>query len=128
MPSDKRQIASTVAQENAQVARGEYSEALERRENADRQAEQAAEALVEAWTGHCASLVQLRFDHTGPLQQLAEWTARPEGDNPAQLALSAARMLPCSGTACASLGSKPGVKTCAGSARPWSRARTTGGW
>ncbi|MDR1934293.1 MAG: TIGR02680 family protein [Candidatus Accumulibacter sp.] len=89
----RHQAALTVAQDNAQAVRGEFDEALERREEADRQAEQAAHALVEAWAGHCAGLAQLRFDATEPLQQLAEWTARPEGDNPAQAALSAAHRI-----------------------------------
>jgi len=77
-------------QENTQIARGELDEALAQREQADQRAEQVGKTLVEAWSDHCASLLQLRFETEHPLRRLTEWTARPEGDNPAQIALFAA--------------------------------------
>lgn len=88
--ADKRQTALTLAQENAQIARDELDEALEQRDMADQRAEQEAETLVEAWSGYSSNLAQLRFDAAEPLQRLADWAARPEGDNPAQAALATA--------------------------------------
>lgn len=74
-------------QGNVRVIRSEMDIALAQREHADEQAEQAGSGLLHAWSEHCASLVQLRFDTEQSLLQLAEWTALPEGDNPAQMAL-----------------------------------------
>lgn len=87
---EQRQTALATRQENAQVARTDTEDALQQRERADRDTEQAGAALVEAWSGHCANLRHLRFDATEPLQRLADWAARPEGDNPALSALTLA--------------------------------------
>ncbi|MDR2626153.1 MAG: TIGR02680 family protein [Zoogloeaceae bacterium] len=87
---DRRQAELQSAQNNVQTFRADLEDALARREAADRQAEKAGEVLLEAWCGHCAGLAQLRFDADEPLRLLANWTPRPEGDNPAQAALSAA--------------------------------------
>ncbi|WDM68004.1 MULTISPECIES: TIGR02680 family protein [Xanthomonas] len=90
---DTQQAAAAAAEEHAQTTRDDCNDALERRAHADRQTEQAADALVQAWSGYCDTLVQLRLEAAVPLQQLAEWTTRPEGDNPAHAALSAARQV-----------------------------------
>jgi uncharacterized protein (TIGR02680 family) len=87
---DRRQTELNGARDNAQTFRDELDDALMRREEADRQAEAAGEALLDAWCEYCAGLAQLRFDAGEPLRLLADWTPRPEGDNPAQRALSAA--------------------------------------
>jgi len=87
---DRRQQALTFALDNAQSTHNEWEEALLRREQADQQAEQAGDALVQAWSTHCADLGQLRVDADTLLRQLAEWSARPEGDNPARAMLTGA--------------------------------------
>ena len=84
------QMRLSAAQEAVQASRDELDAALARREQADQAAEAAGEALVEAWSAHCAGLVQLRLDAEAPLQRLAEWVPRPEGENPAQAALAGA--------------------------------------
>ncbi|MFW7267016.1 TIGR02680 family protein [Gluconacetobacter sp. Hr-1-5] len=84
------QTLLTGAREHAQAARTDLDDALERRERADRGAEQAGQALVEAWSRHCAGLVQLGFDADEALRRLVDWTLRPEGENPALGALSVA--------------------------------------
>ena len=72
---------------------GELEQATERRSTADAGVEQAGQALVQAWASHCAGLVQLRFDHHGPLEALNDWVLRAslDSDNPARLALQAAQ-------------------------------------
>ncbi|WP_340649644.1 TIGR02680 family protein [Pseudoxanthomonas winnipegensis] len=85
--ADRRQVVVAERRNALQVARTETGDALERREQADHSAESAGESLAQAWAGHCAALRYLRFDADEPLRQLAEWTARLEGDNPAQGAL-----------------------------------------
>jgi len=87
---DGHQRTLTLLQDGARAARDELDEALEQREMADQHAAHAAETLVDAWSSHSAGLTQLRFDVAEPLQRLADWAARPEGDNPAQTALAAA--------------------------------------
>ncbi|MCD9005748.1 TIGR02680 family protein [Luteimonas sp. XNQY3] len=84
---DRRQTVVAERQNAVQVARTETGDALERREQADRDAESAGESLTQAWAGHCSALRYLRFDADQPLRQLADWAARPDGDNPAQAAL-----------------------------------------
>ncbi|HCH7770174.1 TPA: TIGR02680 family protein [Pseudomonas aeruginosa] len=74
-------------QEHLRAMRSEMDVALAQREQADERSEQAGSALLEAWSEHCTSLVQLRFDAEQPLLRLADWAANPEGDNPAQVAL-----------------------------------------
>jgi uncharacterized protein (TIGR02680 family) len=86
----QRQALLAAAQENLQASRDELDAALDRRGEADQRAEDAGQALLEAWSGHCAGLVQLRFDADEPLRRLADWTLRPDGENPVQAALSAA--------------------------------------
>ncbi|MDR2032254.1 MAG: TIGR02680 family protein [Azoarcus sp.] len=87
---ERRQTALKNAQDNVQTFRDELDDTLTRREEADRQAEEAGEALLEAWAGHCTGLVQLRFDAGEALRLLADWTPCPKGDNPVQTALFAA--------------------------------------
>lgn len=87
---DNRQALLAIALEERQARQLELDEALTQREASDREAEQQAALLVENWAEFCAHLKHLHFDATGPLQQLAEWAARPEGDNPALTALTTA--------------------------------------
>jgi len=84
------QAMLTAAEEAAQVARNDLDDALSRRELADQEAEQAAQALVEAWAEHCAGLRQLHIQADEPLRHLVDWSVRPEGDNPAKTALTSA--------------------------------------
>lgn len=84
------QQALTLALDNAQSTRNEWDEALLRREQADQRAEQAGHALIQAWSRHCVDLGQLSVDADALLRLLAEWSAQPEGDNPAQAALTGA--------------------------------------
>ncbi|MFM1659742.1 TIGR02680 family protein [Pseudomonas aeruginosa] len=77
-------------QENVRTIRGELDTVLEQREQADQQAEQEGSVLLEAWSEHCTSLVQLHFEAEPILLRLAEWVACPEGNNPAQAALDTA--------------------------------------
>lgn len=86
----QQQAVLVSAQSITQAARNELEEALAQRERADKHAEQTGEALVDAWSAHCGGLVQLHLDTDDALRRLADWTLRPEGDNPAQMALSAA--------------------------------------
>ena len=90
-----RQAGLALAQKHeAQRERqGELEQAAQRRGTADAAVEQAGQALVEAWTAHCAGLVQLRLMDDGPLQALNDWVllAAPDSDNPARLALQAAQ-------------------------------------
>lgn len=88
---DTRQVACNVHRQAVQAAREDSTQALERREFADSAAESIGESLVQAWTAHCESLRQLRLDADAPLQALIDWIARPQGDNPAQVALEDAR-------------------------------------
>ena len=87
---EKHQAVEVLEQENLRSVRAELDAAIEQRRQADLQAEREGAALVEAWAAYAASLVQLQFDAAEPLRLLAEWAARPEGDDPARLALSAA--------------------------------------
>lgn len=87
---DRRQAARVLAETHQRDARTELDEALEQRQQADLAAECEGIALTESWSRYGADLVQLQFDATGPLQQFALWVARPEGDNPALEALTAA--------------------------------------
>jgi uncharacterized protein (TIGR02680 family) len=87
---DRRHAALTTADEHARALRGELDEAVEHRGRADSRAEQEAAALVAAWSRFGTDLVELCFDSAAPLAQLAEWAARPEGDNPAAVALTGA--------------------------------------
>ncbi|WPP46913.1 TIGR02680 family protein [Pseudomonas sp. AN-1] len=83
----QRRAVLASKQENLRIVSDELDAALAQREQADRQAEQQGSALLEAWSAHCAQLAQLRFETEQPLLRLAEWVARPEGENPAQTAL-----------------------------------------
>lgn len=88
---DRYRVTLKSARDNEKIVRDEVSEVLERRDDADLKAERTADVLADAWADYCAGLLQLRFDDVEPLQLLGAWTARPEGDNPAQAALSVAR-------------------------------------
>ena len=91
--AELQQAGLTLAQrQEAQRERqAELEEAAERRGTADTTAEQAGQALLEAWTSHCASLVQLRLDGDAPFDALNDWVLRADGENPARLALQAAQ-------------------------------------
>lgn len=84
---DRRKTVVVERRNAMQLALSETGDALERREQADRDAESAGESLTQAWAGHCSALRYLRLDADEPLRQLADWAARPDGDNPAQVAL-----------------------------------------
>ncbi len=86
-------LALAQRQEAQRERHGELEQAAERRSEADAAVEQAGQGLVEAWTSHCAGLVQLRLDDGGPLQALNDWVLlpAPDSDNPARLALQAAQ-------------------------------------
>ncbi|TAM05171.1 MAG: TIGR02680 family protein [Paraburkholderia sp.] len=68
----------------------ELEEAIERRAEADLDAETTGNALIDAWTKYCAGLEQLRFEPQNALSELAGWTARPDGINPVHSALTTA--------------------------------------
>lgn len=87
---DRQHTAASLAEEQFQSARSERDEALELREQADLYAEHQATALLDAWTDYSTGLVELHFDDTQPLSELADWVARPDGDNPAEAALQSA--------------------------------------
>ena len=87
---DRRQMARVLAETRQRDARTELDEALEQRQQADLAAEREGSVLTESWSRYSADLVQLQLDALGPLHALAAWAARPEGDNPALLALTAA--------------------------------------
>lgn len=82
------QNAQSFAQEQALFTRNEWEDALQRREAADQQAEDAAGAMVQAWTTYCANLVQLSVSADALLHTLTDWSANPEGENPAQVAIT----------------------------------------
>lgn len=86
-------LALAQRQEAQRERQGELEQAAERRTEADAAAEQAGQALVEAWTSHHAGLAQLRWDDNGPMDALNDWVllADPGSDNPARLALQAAQ-------------------------------------
>jgi uncharacterized protein (TIGR02680 family) len=86
-------LALAQKQEAQRERQGELEHAAERRGTADAAVEQVGQALVEAWTAHCAGLVQLRLDDDAPLEALNDWVllAAPDSDNPARLALQAAQ-------------------------------------
>ena len=86
-------LALAQRQEAQRERQGELEQTAERRGAADAAAEQAGQALVDAWSTHCASLVQLRLDDDAPLDDLNDWVllAHPDSDNPSRLALQAAQ-------------------------------------
>jgi uncharacterized protein (TIGR02680 family) len=65
----------------------ELEDALGKRAAADGNAELAASGLIEAWGAYIGTLTQLRLHESAVLPQLAAWTARPEGVNPANATL-----------------------------------------
>ncbi len=85
-----RQAALHIRQEAQRERQAELEEAAELRATADQQAEDASEALQDAWAAHCAGLQQLQWDGAPALEQLATWTLGLEGPNPAHAALTAA--------------------------------------
>ena len=86
-------LALAQRQQAEREHQADLEQAAERRGAADAAAEQAGQALLEAWASHRAGLVQLGWDDDGPLQALSDWVmqAAPDGDNPARLALQAAQ-------------------------------------
>ena len=85
-----KQTALQTAQSTQRERQAELEESVELRALADQQAESAGNALADAWRAHCARLVQLRFDTTEPLEQLAAWLALPHGPNPVTTVLTQA--------------------------------------
>lgn len=90
-----QQAGQTVARylDEQRERHGELEDAVERRNAADAAAEQAGQALMEAWTAHCASLVQLRLDDDAALRALADWIllADHAHENPVRMALQTAQ-------------------------------------
>lgn len=78
-------------EEHRRERRAELEDAAERRAEADEQAERAGSDLLDAWTAHCAALVQLRFDAAAALAALGDWVLDPRGESPARQAFAAAR-------------------------------------
>ncbi|MEP7099027.1 MAG: TIGR02680 family protein [Burkholderiales bacterium] len=82
-------------QEAQRERQAELDDAAQRRGQADAAVEQSGQDLVDAWSTHCASLVQLRLPDDAPLHALHDWVVRAStgdaGDNPAQQALQAAQ-------------------------------------
>ena len=91
--AEKKQLALDSLQAIQRERRAELEDALQQRAAADQQAELEATRLIEAWVAHTANLVELHFEAAEALQQLATWTARPQGANPAQTALAEAYRL-----------------------------------
>ena len=85
-----KQAALQAAEEGQRERHLEMEQARARRTAADQKAELAGNDLIDAWTEHCASLRQLSFDAAEPIEQLALWTASPEGPNPIDAALGEA--------------------------------------
>jgi len=88
-------LALVQRQEAQRERQAELETAAERRGAADTVVEQGAQALVEAWAQHIATLVQLRLDGDEALQALissiGDWVLHAEGENPARQALQAAQ-------------------------------------
>ena len=70
------ETADSLADAAAQVAGGEQELLAQ------------ADALVEAWDTHAASLRELALDSVAVLPVLADWTRSLEGENPARIALT----------------------------------------
>ena len=85
-----KQTALQTAQSAQRERQAELEESAESRAIADQEAESAGNELADAWSAHCARLVQLRFDVVEPLEQLATWVALPEGANPVHAVLTEA--------------------------------------
>ena len=82
--------ALQTAQSTQRERQAELEESAELRAVADQEAETAGNELADAWSAHCARLVQLRFDALEPLEQLATWVALPDGPNPVHAVLTEA--------------------------------------
>ena len=82
--------ALQAAQSTQRDRQAELEELAEARAIADQDAENAGNELADAWSAHCARLVQLRFDVVEALEQLATWVALPEGPNPVHAVLTEA--------------------------------------
>lgn len=78
-------------QEAQRERQGELENTAQRRVTADAAAEQCGQALVEAWTQHTATLLQLRLADDEALQALNDWVLHADGDNPARQALQDAQ-------------------------------------
>ncbi|MEM5439353.1 TIGR02680 family protein [Paraburkholderia diazotrophica] len=68
----------------------EMVEAAARRAEADMEAEQVGQTLIDAWTAHSEKLVQLAWDAHPHILALAEWVAKPDAQNPAKAGLELA--------------------------------------
>lgn len=88
--ADKKLSALESLQATQRERQAELEDALEKRAAADANAELVASKLVEAWIAHIGTLTQLRLDESEITPQLTTWTARPEGLNPASIALGEA--------------------------------------
>jgi uncharacterized protein (TIGR02680 family) len=86
--SRNAEIQRQHARDDAHVA---AQAAAAKRTQADEQVDGEGRALVQAWASHFACLKQLQPAGAAALSGLTEWVALLEGQNPAQLALSAAQ-------------------------------------
>ncbi|WP_322052097.1 TIGR02680 family protein [Paraburkholderia bannensis] len=87
---DAKQNALNALRDIRQERDEDHQQALARRAEADAAADAEGEALFSAWSAYCDQLVQLDVEAPNELAKLAEWTPRPDGDNPMQGALSRA--------------------------------------
>lgn len=87
---EQRLLALESLQATQRERQAELEDALEKRASADSIAERTASELIDAWVAHIGTLRQLRLDESDVMPRLTTWTARPEGPNPADAALSAA--------------------------------------
>ncbi|HDR9764878.1 TPA: TIGR02680 family protein [Burkholderia cepacia ATCC 25416] len=71
-------------------AQEEMTEAVERRAEADMEAEREGQAFIDAWTAHSEKLVQLEWDAHPHILALTEWVAKPDVQNPAKSSLELA--------------------------------------
>jgi len=85
-----KQQALVNQQTSQRDRQAELEEAAERRAEADLGTETAGNELIDAWHAHCSNLAHLHIDQVSPLEQLVDWVARPEGDNPIHVALTEA--------------------------------------
>lgn len=90
----KAEAAHAQFQQIHQERRFEAELAVERRDRADAEAERQGRILIEAWDRHLAHLESLGVgseDRLAALEALADWVARPRGDDPARHALRSAQ-------------------------------------
>ncbi|QYD69031.1 TIGR02680 family protein [Paraburkholderia edwinii] len=87
---EKAQVRLREVQRSVEEAKFDVQEATERRADADMEAERTGQTLVDAWVAYSASLQQLEFDSDQHIATLADWVAKPDGENPARKALQGA--------------------------------------